>query len=438
MLDIKWIRENTAVLKNALQKRGSDFDVEYLLRLDEKRRAKIKETDDMRARQNELSQKVSRLRGKDREEKIKESKSLKIKLGEVEFELSAIDTEFAELMHKIPNLPHPEAPIGKDASFNKVVRQWGEKPKFDFEPRDHVEIGEQLDLIDIGRAGKVVGARFAYLKREAVLLQFALVQFALMTLTSEKELGKIAKKIKASVATTAFIPVVPPVMIRPEVMTKMARLSEQDKDERYHLQKDNLYLVGSAEHTMGAMHMDEIFEEEDLPRRYIGFSTSFRREAGSYGQDTRGILRVHQFDKLEIESFTVPEDSSREQDFIVALQEHMLQSLGIPYQVVLIATGDMGAPDARQVDIECWIPSQGKYRETHTADLMTDYQARRLNTRVRRRDGSLAYVHMNDATAFAIGRTLIAILENFQQADGSVKIPGALRPYAGFKEILPR
>ncbi len=437
MVDIKFIRDNPEKLKKALKNRGMEFDVEYLLGLDGKRRAKIKEVDDLRARQNELSDSIAKASHETRSREIEESKGLKAKLGDAEFELKALEEEFLDLMYKVPNIPLDDVPIGKDASENKVIRKWGKIPEFDFEPKDHVAIGEALDLIDIERAGRVVGTRFGYFKREAALLEFALVQFTLHLLSSEKELKKIAGSIEKGYSATPFIPIVPPVMVRSEIMTKMARLSEQDKDERYFLPKDDLYLVGSAEHTMGPMHMDEILEEKNLPLRYIGFSTSFRREAGSYGQDTRGVFRVHQFDKLEMESFTLPEDSVREQDFIVAIQEHLVRALKISYQVVAICTGDMGRPDARQIDLECWMPGQGKYRETHTSDLMTDYQSRRLNTKVRRKDGRLEFVHMNDATAFAIGRTLVAILENYQQKDGSVKIPEALQVYmGGIEKIL--
>ena len=222
-------------------------------------------------------------------------------------------------------------------------------------------------------------------------------------------------------------------MIKPDIFAKMARL--EPKDERYYIQSDDVYLVGSAEHALGPMHMDETILEQDLPLRYAGYSTAFRREAGSYGKDTKGILRMHQFDKIEMESFSKPEDSIMEQDFFVAIQEYLLKQLEIPYQVMMICTGDMGGPDARQIDIECWMPGQNKYRETHTADLMTDYQARRLNTKLKRKDGKNEFVHMNDATVFAIGRTLIAILENNQQKDGSVKVPKVLHKYTGFKAI---
>lgn len=213
----------------------------------------------------------------------------------------------------------------------------------------------------------------------------------------------------------------------------MARL--EPAEDKFRTQIDGLYLVGSAEHSLGPLFINETIDEKELPQRFVGYSTSFRREAGSYGEDTRGILRVHQFDKLEMESFTAPEASEKEQDFLIAIQEYLMQQLGIPYRVVAICTGDMGDPDYRQVDIEAWLPAQGKYRETHTADLMTDYQSRRLNSKVRRKNGETDFVHMNDATAFAIGRTLIAILENYQNKDGSVKVPQVLRKYTGFKKI---
>jgi seryl-tRNA synthetase len=242
-------------------------------------------------------------------------------------------------------------------------------------------------------------------------------------------LREIADGVKKGYNAKAFVPVVPPVMIRPEVYERMDRL--EPKEERYHIPSDDLYLIGSAEHTLGPLHMDETLAEKDLPIRYIGFSTSFRREAGSYGKDTRGILRVHQFDKLEMESFTVAEDSTTEQDFIVAVQEYLVRSLELPYQVVAICTGDMGKPDARQLDIETWMPGQNRYRETHTSDLMTDYQARRLGTKVKRANGKMELVHMNDATAFAIGRILIAIIENNQTADGKIRVPDVLQPYVG-------
>lgn len=428
MLDINFIRENKDKVRKVLKARNFDLDLDKLLKLDEQRRELILKVDDLRQQRN--------LAAKDKN--IEKGKEVKEELGSLEDNLKKVEEELNQLLLQFPNIPLEDVPIGKDASENKIIRKWGEVTKLNFKPKDHIELGEKLDIIDIETAGKVSGSRFAYLKNEAVLLQFALINFVLKTLTDEKTLAEIAKKANLEISSKTFIPVIPPVMIKPDVYTRMGRLDPTVLDERYYLPKDDIYLIGSAEHTLGPMHMDQIFEEKNLPLRYIGYSTSFRREAGAYGQDVRGIFRVHQFDKLEMETFTLPEDSQKEQDFIVAIQEYLMQSLGIPYQVVLLCTGDMTTPDARQIDIEAWIPSQERYRETHTSDLMTDYQARRLGTKVRRKNGKSEFVHMNDATAFAIGRTLIAILENNQQADGSVKIPEVLQKYTGFSVIKPK
>jgi seryl-tRNA synthetase len=393
------------------------------LALDEEWRKLTKQIDDLRAEQKKLSD----------ERKIEEATKIKDKIQSLESELRKLEQNRQEILWQIPNLPSDDTPVGKDELENKVLRKWGEPKQFDFKPRDHVELGESLGIIDIENASRISGARFNYVKGEAALLEFALIQYVFDILTGAKLIKSFADKIEKGYSSKPFVPIVPPVMIRPDVLHKMARLKPEE--ERYHIPKDDLYLIGSAEHTLGPLHMDEIIPEEKLPIRYVGFSTSFRREAGSYGKDTRGILRVHQFDKLEMESFTVPEDSIKEQDFIIAIQEYLMQSLEIPYQVVAICTGDMGGPDVRQIDIEVWMPSQNRYRESHTSDYMADYQARRLNTKVRRKNNELQFVHMNDATAFAIGRTLIAILENYQQKDGSVLVPKVLQGYLGFKKI---
>ena len=436
MLDIKFIRENVEVVKKAIANKRVDFNLDYFLTLDEHRRSKIQEVEGLRAEQNRVTEEIAELAGGERERQIAEMKELKAKLGDLEFELKALEDEYLERAYEIPNIPLDDVPVGPDESGNSEIRKWGDIPTFDFEPKDHVALGEALGVIDIERAGKVVGSRFGYFKGAAALLEFALIQHTTKVLTSPDSLQEIARMVGPAFSPKPFVPVVPPVMIRPDVFRRMARLSPADKDERYYLPQDDLYLVGSAEHTLGSMHMDEIIEESDLPIRYLGFSTSFRREAGSYGKDTRGVLRVHQFDKLEMESFTTADQSLDEHNFFVAVQEYLLRSLNLPYRVVFICTGDMGKPDAHQVDMECWFPSQGRYRETHTADYMTDFQARRLNTRIRRNDGTTELAHMNDATAFAIGRTIIAILENYQRKDGSVKIPEALLPYMhGIMEI---
>lgn len=424
MLDIKFLREDPDRVKKGISAKQADPGlVDRFLQLDKEWRGLTVSLDERRAEQKKLSQVRN----------VEAAKKNKEEIKKLEERLASAESAREEVLLQIPNLPDDDVSVGKDESANKVLHKWGEPKRFDFKPLDHLELGEKLGVIDTERAARISGTRFGYLMGGAALLEFALVRYAFDVLTDEKLLKKLADKVEKGYSAKPFIPVVPPVMIRPEIFEKMARL--EPKEERYYLPKDDLYLVGSAEHTLGPLHMDETIPEEKLPIRYAGFSTCFRREAGSYGKDTRGLLRVHQFDKVEIESFTAPEDSRKEQDFIVAIQEYLMQQLDLPYQVVAICTGDMAGADARQVDIEAWMPGQGKYRETHTADLMTDYQARRLGTKVRRRDGKTEFVHMNDATVFAIGRTIIAILENYQRKDGSVEVPKVLQKYVGKKEI---
>jgi seryl-tRNA synthetase len=428
MLDINFIRENIDLVKKAAKSKKVAVDIDELLVLDEKRRGLISQIDELRQQKNQAAA------ARD----IEKGRQIKEELDKLETEFNSGEGRYTDLIIMVPNIPAEDVPEGIDESENVVIRKWGEPREFDFQVKDHVELGELLDIIDIEKASQVTGARFNYLKGEAVMLQFALIQYTFKVLQDTSLLKELALKISPEFSEKSFIPVLPPMMIKPEVYIKMGRLDPSVVDERYHLHRDNLYLIGSAEHSLGPIHMDEMLEEKRLPLRYVGYSSSFRREAGSYGKDTKGILRVHQFDKIEMETFSLPENSLKEQDFIVSIQEYLMQSLNIPYHVVMICTGDMGGPDARQIDIESWIPSQEKYRETHTSDLMTDYQARRLKTRVKRADGSVQMVHMNDATAFAIGRTLVAILENYQQADGSVKIPEVLLPFLNFSEIKPK
>lgn len=426
MLDIKYIRENPDKVKENNKNRGVKVDIDQFLELDKKRAALIKQVDELRAQKNKP-------KGKPTQEDLKKLKIIKEKEEKLAKELTEIEKKYKAIFIKIPNLTHSNVPVGKDENENVSLRKVGEIPKVDFKPKDHLELGETLDLIDMQHAAKITGARFFYLKNELVLLEYALLQLVFQTLTNENTLKEIAKIAKLDVSTKPFTPILPPDMIKPKYLEAMGRLDP--KEDKFYTEKDDLYLVGSAEHTIGAMHADEFLDERELPLRYIGFSTAFRREAGSYGKDTRGIIRVHQFDKSEIVSFTTPEKGEVEQDFIIAIQEYLMQQIGIPYQAVAICTGDMGDPDYRQVDLEAWIPSQGKYRETHTSDYNTDYQARRLNIKVRRSDGKTEFVHMNDATAFA-GRPMVAILENYQQKDGSIKIPEVLQKYmGGLKEI---
>jgi seryl-tRNA synthetase len=328
-----------------------------------------------------------------------------------------LEAEFNELLMKMPNIPSEDVPIGKSDEENVEIRQIGKRPEFDFQFKDYMTLAEDLDLIDVKRAAKVSGTRFGYIKGGAAFLEFALVQLVFDILSKE-----------------GFIPVVPPVMLKEDMARGTGYFEAADKDEAYFLPADNFFLVGTSEQSLLAMHAGEILEEKDLPKRYVGFSTCFRREAGAYGKDTKGILRVHQFDKIEMISFTKKEDSQKEHDFLLSMEEKLMQMLEIPYRVLHICTGDLGRPAARKFDIEAWIPSERKYRETHSTSNCTDFQARRLNIRYKTKEG-LEFVHTLNGTAFAIGRTLIAIIENYQQKDGSIKVPKVLEKYVGSKII---
>lgn len=425
MLDIKYIRENAEFVKDACRRKNSSVNIDELLRLDAERRELQSRSEELNRERNEAS------KAKD----IERGKAVKEQASEVEARLRAVDEAFMPLLLSVPNMPSDDTPTGKDDSENVVLRKVGEVREFGFAPKDHLELGQALGLIDPEKGSEVAGARFVYLKGDIVLLQNALAAYATSVLMSEDHLSAIIRDAGLEgVSPKPFVPVIPPLMIKPEVFGKMARL--EPRDERYHIPSDDVFLIGSAEHTLGPIHIGELLREGDMPLRYFANTPAFRREAGSYGKDTKGILRLHQFDKVEMESFTLPELSQKEQDFFVAIQEHFLKSLGIPYQVVMCCTGDMGDPDARHIDIESWMPGQQKYRETHSADLMNDYQTRRLGTRVKRNDGTNQYVHTNDATAMAMGRLLIAILENYQNEDGSINVPEILVPYMGGKAVI--
>ncbi|HSX39684.1 MAG TPA: serine--tRNA ligase [Candidatus Saccharimonadales bacterium] len=437
MLDIKFIRENPEKIKKVLEdkKIPDAVDVDKLLELDKQYLELLRKAETHRSLKNELSKDISKVTGEAKDKLLAEATKVKNDLGILEQELDVVKKNLDEELLKLPNLVSDDTPVGKDESENVVLRRWGKPTKFGFEPKDHVDLGVPLDLIDIETATKISGSRFFYLKNEAVLMQFALVQFVLQTLTNPKIIAELAKKVN-NPYTNVFTPVVPPVLMRPEVMNKMGRLNPIE--ERYYIPSDPLVLVGSAEHTLGPIFMDQTLKANQLPVRFIGYSTAFRREAGTYGKDMKGILRVHQFDKLEMETFVPQEIGLQEQDLLVAIQEYLMQQLELPYEVMILCTGDMGKPDYRQIDINTWVPAQNKYRETHSADYMTDYQARRLNIKYEDAEGNRKFVYMNDATALAIGRTLIAILENNQQEDGSIKIPRILQQYLNGKEIIVR
>ena len=404
MLDIKFIRQNPDKVKKGCQKRQVKVNIDKLLELDKKRRNYLKEIEALRSEQKKV--------GRNR---IDRARKLKAEIKKIEPQFKKTELEFDKFIRQIPNLPQDDVPEGKDESENVVLREVGKKPKFDFKFKDYLEISQKLDLIDVKRAAKVSGSRFGFLKNEAALLEFALINFLFEELLKE-----------------GFVPLVPPVLIKPEMMGAMGYL-ERGREEMYFIEKDNLYLVGTSEQIIGPMHSGEVLK--DLPKRYMGFSSCFRREAGSYGKDTRGILRVHQFDKVEMFSFAKPEQSIKEHKFLLSLEEKLMKALKIPYRVVQMCTGDLGDPAASKYDIEAWIPSEGRYRETHSTSNCTDFQARRLNIRYRDKKGNLAFVHTLNGTAFAIGRTLIAIIENYQQKDGTIKVPQVLQKYTNFKKI---
>jgi seryl-tRNA synthetase len=413
MIDINNLRDNPDKFKKATKDKGYNPDViDEVLRLDEERRKLIPEIGKLREERN--------IAKKENTPEVRErGRAIKKKLKDIEPRLKKIEADFNKMLQRIPNPATDDVPIGKDEKDNKVLRKVGKPPKFNFKARDHLELGEKLDIIDVKRAAKVSGSRFGYLKNEAVLLEFALVQFAMNHLIKN-----------------GFQPVVPPVLIKKESMQGMGYLDHGGDEDMFILEKDNLVLVGTSEQSIGPMHMDEVFDAKDLPRRYVGFSTCFRREAGSYGKDTRGILRVHQFDKIEMFSYTAPNNGDKEHELMLTIEEELMQALDIPYQVVQMCTGDLGAPAARKYDLEAWMPGQNKYREVTSTSTTTDFQSRRLKIKYKEEDKT-DYLHMLNGTAFAIGRVLISIFENYQQKDGSVKIPKVLQDYVGKDIVKP-
>ncbi len=435
MLDIKFIRENVDLVKRSTKNKGKDVNIDRLLLLDDERRKLQKELDDMRAEQNRVSAEIAKASGNKKRDMIESVSLVKDKIRELEGKLGDLMREYNTLLYAVPNVTDPSMPVGKDENDNVVLSEWGSKPEFDFNPKEHWELAEELDILDTKKASEVSGARFWYLKGDLVRLQFAMHQFAFDVFTNTDIIRKVRDNLKLShLSDKPFIPMLPPVMVRREVQKAIHRVQG---DTTYRIEMEDLNLVASAEHTMAPYHMNEVLEEKDLPKRYIGYSTAFRREAGTYGKDMKGMIRGHQFDKSEIESFTTAETGSDEQKLIVGLQEYLMQQLGLHYRLVQICTGDTGSPDYQQFDIEAWLPGQNAYRETHTSDYMTDYQTRGINAFYKTMYGEKKLLHTNDATAFS-GRPLIAILEQYQQKDGSVKIPEVLRKYMNGQEFIKK
>jgi len=406
MLDIKFIRENPEKVKEACKNKNITVDVDKFLELDKQARGFQLEIENLRAQKNKL--------GKEDQERGRE---LKEQLKTLEESFAAADKDRAALHRKMPNIPFENVPVGKDDSENVVLRQVGKLPKFDFTPKEHWQLGQDLDIIDLERAAKMAGSRFYFLKNEAAILEMALMNFV-FTLLGKK----------------GFTPVIPPVMIKPAESEAMGYIENHPDEEAYYLERDELYLTATSEQSLGAMHAKETLDLAKA-KKYVAFSTCFRRESGSYGKDTKGIFRVHQFDKMEMFVFCKPEESEKYHRELLAIEEELMKALAIPYQVINICTGDLGKPAARKYDIEAWMPGQNRYRETHSTSNCTDYQARGLNIRYKDTKGEMQFVHTLNGTAFAMGRIIVAILENGQQKDGSVKIPKVLHKYAGFKVI---
>jgi seryl-tRNA synthetase len=431
MLDIRYIRKNPQLIAEKSKQKGYLVDIDQLLGFDKKRSELLQRTEALRRTRNELAEKGKG--GAPSAEDIQKGKELKEQLADLEHQLAAVDKELQTLQRTVPNLPVEDVPVGASEDENVVVKEWGEKPQFSFAPKSHWEIAESRGLIDKERAAKVAGSRFAYIKGDLVRLQFALIQFALDVLTNEETIKKIIQDSGLNIVSKPFVPVLPPAVAKTEVYIATGRLNKEE--QTYKLEDDDLWLNASAEHTLAPMYMNEIIAEDDLPLRYVGYTTAFRREAGTYGKDTEGIFRVHQFDKLEMESFTKPEGGLSEHLFMVAIQEYLVQQLNLPYQLLNKCTADIGFPNARGMDINVWLPSQNKYRETHTADFISDFQAQGMNTRIKT-DNETVYAHTNDATAFAMGRTLVAIIENYQTVDGNIQVPEALQKYLGGQQTI--
>ncbi len=422
MLDTNFIRENSEMVKEACKNKNVNVDVDRVLVLDKSKRELMTQIETLKAEQNKISR-----GGKDNNVLIEQAKDIKEKIKQMAPDLEKFDEELKNLLLALPNIPFEDVPVGKDDSQNVVLRKVGRPAMQMFrKPKDYMELGTALDLIDTERAGKVAGSRFGYIKGKLALLEFALIKLVMDTVT--KPLGGLG-------AGKGFTPIIPPVMLKDEMARGTGYFEAGDRDEAYFLPDDNMYLVGTSEQSLIAMHADEILDEEKLPLRYVAFSTCFRREAGSYGKDTKGILRVHQFDKLEMVIFSKPEDSKKELELLLSIEEKLMKALKLPYQVINICTGDLGRPAAKKYDIEAWLPSEKRYRETHSTSNCTDFQARRLNMRYRDKSNKLNFVHTLNGTAIAMPRILIAIMENYQQKDGSIKVPKVLQKYAGFKVI---
>lgn len=415
MLDINRIRQNPQEIKEAARAKGVTVDTETLLKLDEQVQSIGREVQKLREERNAIAKSIT---GKPTPEQIESGKKVKEQLEVKEGALNEVETQLKQILLSIPNPSKPDVKVGKDDSENEVIKTVGEAPKFAFTPKDHLQLGESLGIIDVKQAAIVSGARFNYLKGDGALLENALRQYAFDILLAE-----------------GFIPVTPPVLVRKEIMEGLGYTAMGEADNIFELDKDGFYLVGTSEQTVVPLHMNDVLKKADLPRRYVSYSACFRREAGSYGKDTKGIFRVHQFNKVEMVSFVAEGDDDREHEYLLSLEEMFFNELKIPYQVLRICTGDLGFNAARKFDIEAWFPSQEKYREVTSTSTCTDFQSRRLNMRYQDGD-ERKYMQVLNGTAFSMNRPIAAILENYQQEDGSVVVPEVLRKYMGKDKIV--
>jgi len=422
MIDIKALRAEPDRFREALAKRQMSADLlEEILSLDEERRRLITETNQLRAKRNELSKEVARLKkaGMDALEMIEKSRQVGERIKETEERLSEIEKRVEFLLLSFPNLPHESVPVGKDETENVVVRRWGEPRRFSFEPRAHWDLGPQMTMMDFDRAAKLSGSRFVILKGQLAALERALINFMIELHTKEH----------------GYVEVAPPHLVNRESITATGQLPKFE-EELYNTQPDDLFLIPTAEVSLVGMYRDEILLEADLPLKYVAYTPCYRREAGSYGKDVRGMVRVHQFDKVELVWFTRPEDSYKALEELTSHAEEVLKRLGLPYRVVELCTGDLGFAAAKTYDIEVWLPSYGDYKEISSCSNTEDFQARRGNIRYRARDNTLKYPHTLNGSGLAVGRTLIAIVENYQTEDGRIEIPEILRPYMGGLEVI--
>ena len=417
MIDVKLLRENPKYFEEAAKAKHVVVDIAHILEIDEKYRKLQQSAQALREERNLL---VGAIQGKPTLEQVEKGKELKERLEKEEHALAAVAEELTYALNKVPNPIKPDVKVGKDESENEVIKTVGQPRKFDFTPKDHLALGEALDIIDTQTAAEISGARFGYLKNEGVLLEFALKQVAFDMLLQE-----------------GFTPVIPPVLIRKQIMDELGYTAMGEKENIYEIAQDDLYLVGTSEQSIVPMFKNKVLAKSELPKRFVGFSTCFRREAGSYGKDTKGIFRVHQFDKVEMVSFVAEGDDDREHEYLLSLEEKFFQLLDIPYQVLGICSGDLGFNAARKYDIEAWIPSQNAYREVTSTSTVTDFQSRGLNMRYLDGDQK-KYLNVLNGTAYSMNRPIIAILENYQEEDGSVRIPEVLQKYIGKKVISPK